>query len=159
MSVQAIQRWVSQLQGGALASQARAHASAVGNGALQVSIGTVVSAGLAAADVYHPNGGLDVTVPGVPERVPLDGVLGATNLLASMIWPQEPFALPLRHVGATCWNVFVFRKTQELLAAKARNAGRTPGYLQRSGTSGVHGEGRPPQFGEDSPIVAVARTL
>lgn len=147
--VTALKRWFDNARGGGNAiARAKLHAAAAGNGLRQVGESVIVGGLLGAASVQLPTG-LDV------KKIPIDAVLGALGLVGGAALAHEEFGKDLANAGAAGATVFSYRKTQAFLAAKARAAGKTPGFEAHGDDEHfVHGD-----FGAEDPIVAAARFL
>ena len=95
--------------------------------------------------------GLDI------KKVPVDAVVGVVGLLGGigLAGQKDGLGSDLRNSGTAALAVFSFRKTHDLIAAKMREKGKTPGS-QAGAAIAAHGES---DFGDEDPIVAAARFL
>ncbi len=173
---------------GASATMARAkrHAIAAGQAVRGGGEAAIVGSALAAASVYLPTGlDLEINTTNNGQKtlrasMPIDAIIGAAGLGASVLLAHEEVSTDLRNAGLTAVGVFSYRKTQDFLAEKVlannQKAGavqRTPGFTvhkadtnfaklqaanaaqQKTGsTAGEFGH----DFGED-PIARVARNM
>lgn len=148
-----IKRWAASLSGGgvgAAAARAKLHAAAAGKGLRQGGESLLVGGLLGAASVALPTG-LDV------KKVPIDAVVAGVGILGGVALAHEEFGVDLGNAGSAAAAVFSYRKTQDFMAAKARAAGKKPGFEVHGDDEGFvpHGE----DFGAEDPVVAAARFL
>ncbi len=151
--VSGIKRWAASLSGGgvaAAAARAKLHAAAAGKGLRQGGESLLVGGLLGAASVALPTG-LDA------KKVPIDAVVAAVGICGGAMMAHEEYGVDLANAGAASAAVFAYRKTQDFMAAKARAAGKKPGFEVHGDDEGFvpHGE----DFGAEDPVVAAARFL
>ena len=84
-------------------------------------------------------------------KVPLDLAVGAAGIVGGLAMANEPVARDLRNGGSAGIAIFIFRKTQDFLAAKKSGVKRS--------SAKVHGD-----FGDDigaetDPVLAAASKL
>lgn len=157
----AIRRWYESVKGGSNAmARAKLHAAAAGEGLRQGGESLLVGGMLGAIDTELKNG-LDIK-----GKVPVDAVVGVAGLLAGAAMAHTNYGVDLRNAGAAGLAVFGYRKTRQLLSEKKRQAGKTPGYEQKTdklfevaGEGGIYNPGAQQDFGAEDPIVAAARLL
>lgn len=147
----AIRRWYEHVQSGSGAmARAKIHAAAAGNAIRAGGESLLVGGLLGALSVELPTG-LDY------KKVPIDAAGGALALAAGVAMAHEEFGADLRNAGACALGIFGYRKTQDLLAEKRRQQGKTPGFMAAKAQTTAHGD-----FGAESgedPIVTAARML
>lgn len=134
----AIRKWYNNIKSSTPQSaiaRAKVHAKAAGNGIRQVGESAVVGAVLGAAHQQLKTG-LDVGPASSKVKIPLDGALAAVGLAGRILFAEEEFAVDLGNAGAAGAAVFAFRKTHDLMQAKA--AGAT--HAGFAGTSNDAGE-------------------
>lgn len=157
----AIKRWYESVKGGSNAmARAKMHAAAAGEGLRQGGEGLLVGGLLGAVDTELKNG-LDIK-----GKAPIDAIIGVGGLLAGAAMAHTPYGVDMRNAGAAAIAVFGYRKTRQLLTEKKRQAGKTPGYEQKTdklfevaGEGGLYNPGAVQDFGAEDPIVAAARML
>jgi len=127
-----------------LAHRVKAHGWAGLNAVRQGGESAVTGAllGLAHTEL---KGGLDYNVKG--HIVPLDGVLAAAAMAASVMFATEDGAVDARNIGASAVSILSFRKTVEF-RQKAKG-GKVAGEI----------EDYDPSMGHEDPIIAAARAL
>lgn len=153
--VSALRRWYESAKGGSNAvARAKLHAAAAGEGLRQGGESLLVGGALALVDTHMVNG-LDAG-----GKVPIDAVVGVAGLLGGAAMAHTGYGSDLRNAGAAGLAIFGYRKTRQLLSEKMKQAGKTPGYDQKSTsfTPKVAGEGIQ-DIGAEDPIVAAARML
>jgi hypothetical protein len=166
-----MREWYDRLQGGsATMAKAKLHAVAGAEALRMGGEAGIVGGALGFANVMLPNG-LDLVASKsnvkVP-KIPLDGVVGALLLGASVLTAGEANAVShdLRNAGGAAFAVFAFRKGEQYMAKQYRMQGKVPGYQQTSEYQIANGNaitsfrGETVGFGyEEDPIIALGRSL
>jgi hypothetical protein len=161
-----IRRYYDKAMGSGSSSLARAKRHVIGGAQVirQGGESALVGAALGALAVELPTG-LDVHVGSSP-AIPVDAVVAAVGLGASVLLAHENVSDDLRNAGAAAATVFAYRKSHDYFAAKAVAKGITPGSAVHAAATAAsagassaspaaiaHGD-----FGNDS-IVQLARSL
>jgi hypothetical protein len=147
-----LRKWFETTTGMNLSAMSPARPGTMAKGAIgairQSGEAVLVGALLALANVELKDG-LDVY------GAPADGVAAVMLNIGATLWAHSELAPDARNIASSCFTVWSFRETTNLLMQKRMAKGKTvPPHLIPGNK--IHGES---QVGSEDPIVRAARAL